>query len=322
VTQAPSPGPREVDEVPARARTPAAEPPRRRAPPAPVHVPAAEPTPVATPARVDDDLDDDDLGSAAFDEFDDDGDDGDFEGDTSGFGNLAPAPRPLPWRPIALGGGIVLVIGLFLFRERIFGPGDAGVSDGAAATSDLAAAGDPAAKSAPSREATPPAPADPVAPSNPASGEGQPVEPEDHADPQPSEPPPTATVAALLDPRTMTKLDEARDLYAQANGSRPKLQAARTLLDEVVAVAPDHPEALLILAQVQLEQGEMDASLASAQRCTQLAPEQADCWLTLGTIKQEKREATAAVDAYERYLALAPDGRYAGTIRKLLKHLK
>ena len=75
-------------------------------------------------------------------------------------------------------------------------------------------------------------------------------------------------------------------------------------------------------AQVQLELGLPDDSLATATTCTQVAPEIADCWLTIGVLKQERKDNAAAADAYARYLELAPDGAYAGQVSKQLKRLR
>jgi predicted Zn-dependent protease len=100
------------------------------------------------------------------------------------------------------------------------------------------------------------------------------------------------------------------------------LKSAQELLQQILAKQPMHPDALLVMAQVQLELGLPDDSLATATTCTQVAPEMADCWLTIGVLKQERRDSAAAADAYARYLELAPDGAYAGQVSKQLKRLR
>jgi hypothetical protein len=138
--------------------------------------------------------------------------------------------------------------------------------------------------------------------------------------------PPTATPGTPTPPAAggSAKLDEARALYTAAKGGskRKKLEQARTILQEILAATPREGQALLLLAQIELELGDAKAALATATTCTEAAPELADCWLTIGVLQQDKNDKAAAATAYEKYLALAPDGRYAGDVRKQLARLK
>jgi hypothetical protein len=303
--------------------------------PGPAPISAAMPAPVASPDGYDDDFaEDDEFDAAGFGGFEDDEDEAnDYDSDMSGFGDLQAAPRAVPWRPILLGAAVVLIATGFLFRDRIFGGSDA-AGDATAPDAEVAEHDE----SGDVREGSV-APKAAIAPT-PAPGEGQPVTPEGAVEAletggvQPAEegdaadevaPAPTvpgAPVQVVLDPDTLAKLDEARETFKSANGRRGKLSAAQELLEEILAKSPDHPEALLILAQVQLEQGAFDESLASATRCTEVAADQAGCWLAIGAIKQDRKDAEAATMAYEKYLALAPDGRYAGDVRRQLKRLQ
>jgi tetratricopeptide (TPR) repeat protein len=176
-----------------------------------------------------------------------------------------------------------------------------------------------------------------------ANGEGQPVQPETKADagagagagtgagtgadagtgvvvadagqPKPAAGPP-------LDADTKTMLEEARKAYDTAKGNARKLQPVGTKLEEILAKAPDNPEALTLLAQVHLEQGKMDESLKTANHCTEVSPDAAACWLTIGVIQETKGVGPVAKLAYQKYLELAPDGRYAKGARQALKRLK
>ena len=242
---------------------------------------------------------DDDLGD---DDFDDDFDSM-TDGELSGFGE-AVAARPLPWRPIGIGAGLVLVVGLVAMSGLL-----SDKDDDAQPTADEA--GEVAEQD--------PAPTEP----SPPPGAGKPVEPapsEQIADatPEPATPP------AELDAAVREQLEQARGLYDGASGGsrRKKLEEARGLLDQILAKHPTHGEALLLMAQVLLEQGDAENSLNTATKCTTVAPQQADCWLTLGVLAQDRNQKDSAVAAYEKYLALAPDGRYAGEVQKQLNRLR
>ena len=259
-------------------------------------------------SRDDEDLDDGfgTPGFEGFDDFDDDDDEG-YEEDMAGLGELAAAPRPMPWKGILAGAGVVVVLGTALMWDSLFG---------GEPEQDLSAQTDEAAE-------TRGAEAQDAAPEQPAPSEGKPVQPETPAQAQPAQPPPPAAP----DPATLEKVQAAKDLYMEASESgggarRKKLEETGTILTEVLGKYPDLADALVIMAQVQLEQGQEPEALQTANHCVQVSPEQADCWLTIGVIKQNARETEAAVSAFERYLALAPDGKYAGDIQKLLKTLK
>jgi predicted Zn-dependent protease len=131
---------------------------------------------------------------------------------------------------------------------------------------------------------------------------------------------PPQPVAA--DAETKTALDEARKAYDAAKGNMRKLQPVGTKLQEILVKAPNDPDALTLMAQVQLEQGKMEDSLETSNRCTEVAPTSAACWLTIGVFQETKGADEIAKLAYQKYLALAPDGRYANDARKALGRLK
>ncbi len=303
------------------------EPPPRKAP-APV------PAPVLEDELLDDEHDEhdhdrmDELNEmprpravASFDDDfldEDDGDEGDAaEGGFEDFGGAGPAPRPLPWKQILVAAGVIVVAGVLLFRDSLF-PGDP-------ATDEVAAEGAEGEEAAPETKDEPtPTPT----PAPKPEGEGQPVQPEAKADAgagavvadagQPPQPPQPATPDAA----TTTSLDEARKAYDAANGNARKLQPVGEKLREILTKAPDNPDALTLMAQVYLEQGKMDDSLKTSNRCTEVAPSSAACWLTIGVIQETKGANEIAKLAYQKYLDLAPDGRYANDARKALGRLK
>lgn len=275
---------------------------------------------------------------------DDDFEDGDdfAEGD-GGIASFAPAARPIPWRPILIGAGVMVAIGAWVFRAQLFPSSEPAAETNVAAEVRPGSVAPDETKAAPSKAPAPApvaaAPADPAAgkpvtadPATPVSAPGATpaatpgAMPTAATGPAPAAPaggtPPASRPAPDAD--TSARLDEARSLYVAAKGGtqRKKLGEAKTLLQEILATAPMQADALLLLSQIELELGHADAALTTAMQCTQAAAEIADCWLTIGVLQQDRRKKAEATLAYEKYLALAPDGRYAGDVRSQLKRLK
>jgi TolA-binding protein len=245
------------------------------------------------------------------------------------------AGRPFPWRWLVIGAAGLLVAGTGYVAAKAFfettpaeddsstaeGPG---VRPGSIVPEPLAP--NPSERHSAFAQAT--TPQANLEGGDVAAGQGIPVEPAsgDPGAPQPEEAgagqPVVAEEAkpAELPPELEARVGEARSLYK--SGATRKLGQAQEILQEVLASAPQHPEALTLLAQIQLERGKLEDALATATTCTEVAPQVADCWLTVGVIQQEKRQKQQAVHAYERYLALAPNGQYAGDIQKQLDRLR
>ncbi|MCR9160548.1 MAG: hypothetical protein ACE37F_28020 [Nannocystaceae bacterium] len=291
------------------------------------------------------------LAGFSFDDDDDDDfgdDDDDFDGD---FGDVG-ASRPIPWKPVAAGAAVVLVLGVGFFWDRMFpsetieedaageeankDDGDEAPADGQVAQGSVAPPpgqgqpvvpeGQPAAAvGAP----VAPAPAAPAAavPVDPAAA--VPVDPAVQVDPAAADP-----AAAAADPTAVPNtpaptplagdavavLDEARGLYQK--GGKKRLGSAKEKLQGILSTTPNNADALLLMAQVQLELGETEASLETATKCTSVSPQTADCWLSIGVLKQNAKDKPAAAAAYERYLALAPEGAYASQVKKQLSRLQ
>ncbi len=233
-------------------------------------------------------------------------------------------------------------------RPGSVAPGKAEATPPTSKPSPVAAGTPPAAQKAP--DAGPPigTPASPAGSptATPATSPGAPTAAGGAPPSSPAQtPPPTATTAggvsgssvpagpsptassrpgAPVDPGTVAQVDEARTLYTAAKGGsrKRKLDEARGILQELLGRNGNNADALLLLAQIDLEQGRPDTALENASKCTQVAADQADCWLTIGVLQQDRNKKADAVAAYEKYLALAPDGRYAGDVRKQLSRIK
>ncbi|MBK8265985.1 MAG: hypothetical protein IPK80_32230 [Nannocystis sp.] len=209
------------------------------------------------------------------------------------FGSqISAAPRVIPWGPIFAGVALLLLVLAVGFRDSLFGATPADAPDVTPPAADPATS--PAPPEPPKAVVEAPAPA--------------PTEP-----PKPPEPP----APPADDPVLLQKIAEAR-----AAVDKRKLKAAAPLIAELAITSPDHPEVLLLDAQLKLEQGELDGALASATRCVEISPTGADCWLTLGILEQAQKRDDAARKAYETYLELAPTGRYARDATSQLARLK
>ncbi|PCC66448.1 tetratricopeptide repeat protein [Nannocystis exedens] len=211
----------------------------------------------------------------------------DSGGDDDLFATPAPPPPP-PWPLIGAAAAVVVAIALYAMRGPLFG-GDEAPTDPAAA--DTKQEPPPEAK-APEVKAEPP--------------------PETKLAEAPKPPPPAPTDAAFTE-----RLTKAKDAYKDG-----KLKVASAALTELSQQAPDHPEVLLLTAQVQLEQGKITESRITADRCVAVDPNLADCWLTLGVLRQNGKDDAGAVVAYETYLKLAPTGRYARDASSQLARLR
>ena len=268
--------------------------------------------------------------SFGFGDYEDDDGDYDYGDDGDPFGgNVSAAPRRVPWTAIL--GGAVLVVAVFFVFAKLgeFSRGD-GAADSKTADAKVDAKVDTKAD-AKSGAATPSeAPPSELAK---AAGEGQPVVPADGKAPDAKTPEVTpdskAPDAVAPDAKTppaappvedaafKEKLAEARSLY-----ERHKLKAAGEALDALKGAESNHPDVLLLTAQVLLEREKFDDAMSAAKRCVELSSTQADCWLTLGVLQQNAKEKEAAIAAYEKYLNLAPSGRYVRDASSQLKRLR
>ncbi len=261
------------------------------APPGLSHLSSDAPAPPRPPASRMDDLERAFLGGGdelPLDEAGADGDDDPF------MSRSAAAPPPPPWPLIGAVIGGVALIALVVFRDRLFPP------ETPTDTVDIAVVDSAADTKLP--EPVVVAPPEPVAPP-PVAPEVNPVKP--------------IAPAVPVDANFTEALAKARAAYT-AGKLKPAAEALATLATQ----APDHPEVLLLTAQVQLEQEKLAEAQTTAERCVAVDAKLADCWLTLGVLRQNNKDEPGAVTAYEKYLELAPTGRYARDATSQLARLK
>jgi predicted TPR repeat methyltransferase len=90
----------------------------------------------------------------------------------------------------------------------------------------------------------------------------------------------------------------------QKNG---QLAEAEEVYCKVLAVEPDHPDALHFAGILAHQQGRHDEGIELIQRSLQLAPDRADCYSNLGIIFKAEGRVDEAVAAYTRALELNPN---------------
>jgi CheY-like chemotaxis protein len=164
-----------------------------------------------------------------------------------------------------------------------------------------AAPADPGA-AAPTAGAAPPEPAPAAAAS------AAPPEPE----PAPAEPAP-ATASGASD-RFTQLLDKARALQRRGL-SRP----AERMVRAAQKLQPRSAEAVALLAQLALDEGDAGRATRLAKQAQRLDANNPDAVLVLGTVEQARGHEAKARVLFKRYLELAPSGERASDVRAVLR---
>ncbi|HLI10686.1 MAG TPA: tetratricopeptide repeat protein [Alphaproteobacteria bacterium] len=87
---------------------------------------------------------------------------------------------------------------------------------------------------------------------------------------------------------------------------RGDFAAAEPLYRQILAVAPDHPDALHLLGVIQLQKGDAAAAIPLIQRAIERKADSADYFANLGAALQKLERLAEAEAAYEKTLALNP----------------
>jgi tetratricopeptide (TPR) repeat protein len=75
---------------------------------------------------------------------------------------------------------------------------------------------------------------------------------------------------------------------------------------DFLRLAPDHPEALHLLATSLSLTGQHGEAIAAMERAVAVRPQAPGCWSDLGLVRARAGQLDAAIEAYQRSLALAP----------------
>jgi len=101
---------------------------------------------------------------------------------------------------------------------------------------------------------------------------------------------------------------DIRLALAEALAEEGRLEQALRLLAEI---ADPGVEVLFALGDLQFENGQAQAALASYQRVLDQAPDEADAWVSIGLIHFQQDRPEQALVAYQRALELEPDSVFA-----------
>jgi CheY-like chemotaxis protein len=110
-------------------------------------------------------------------------------------------------------------------------------------------------------------------------------------------------------------IERCRKLGASA---RSKPISILTACQAANQADPNATDVLVLLAQVELDRGNVPEARSWAKKAIELRPELADAYVFLGGAEQEAGNADEAKTAYKKYLELAPNGRYARELRAVL----
>lgn len=100
-------------------------------------------------------------------------------------------------------------------------------------------------------------------------------------------------------------VDEAL-AYALKLQGEGHVAAADEVCARILAVAPDHVDALHLRGILHFQRGELERGMDLVRRALEGAPGHADAWNNLGNMLQVAKRYAEAVPAYERAIALRP----------------
>jgi predicted TPR repeat methyltransferase len=86
-----------------------------------------------------------------------------------------------------------------------------------------------------------------------------------------------------------------------------QLAEAGEVYRRILAIAPNHPEALHYAGVLAHQQGRSDEAIALIGKSLGLVPDRADCYSNLGIVFQEQGKLDEAIVAYQRAIALNPE---------------
>lgn len=94
--------------------------------------------------------------------------------------------------------------------------------------------------------------------------------------------------------------------YALERMKQGDFEEGEEVCRKILAVAPDHPDAMHYLGVLAHENGRSQEALSLIERSIELSPGQADWHCNLGVVRQALDDVDGAVDAYQRAVELQP----------------
>ena len=99
----------------------------------------------------------------------------------------------------------------------------------------------------------------------------------------------------------------AEELLAATAQAVGKPEVAISELQKLAAQAPNNPEILMQIAEIQTRQGNLPAALEALQKAKQLAPDRAGIDALLGSVQDQMGAKADAIASYRKALTKAPD---------------
>lgn len=125
-------------------------------------------------------------------------------------------------------------------------------------------------------------------------------------------------------PPAELSLDEALQLAIRLH-QQDKFEAAKSVYQRILEVAPDHPDALCLLGVTEHQTGNSETALQLIRRAIELSPSFGGYHLNLGNVLCETNKSREALQAFSRALELDPTSAdvhcNVGAIHRSLGHL-
>ena len=96
-------------------------------------------------------------------------------------------------------------------------------------------------------------------------------------------------------------------LLAQLEYNHSNIDATRSLIRQSLALKEDYVDAYLMLARLEAEENNIGEAINSAERVALLLPDNAAVYFELGLLKYSNKDYTGAVNAFTLALGLVPD---------------
>lgn len=96
-------------------------------------------------------------------------------------------------------------------------------------------------------------------------------------------------------------------LLARLEFGRSDTETARSLIRESLALKEDYADAYLMLVQIEIQENNISAAVASAERIALLIPNNPNIYFELGLLKYSNKDYVGAVNAFTLALLSAPD---------------
>jgi hypothetical protein len=225
---------------------------------------------------------------------------------------------------ISLGVVAVALVGLFVFKDAIFGGSTDAPKDPKTTSGDKTDTGKPLDPDEADDDAADTKLAPGTSTTTTTTGSAAETETGVPAADETGEPTTDGTATETGEPALDVELElaSARRYFTKFR----RTDDAKQIIDKILEVYPDHGPTLVLRAQVLLDEGKIDDALTSARRAKLANPDDSEVYTILAALLETKSDWAGAIEAYKRYLELEPAGKYAGvaksSIRRLEKLLK